>query len=106
MTAVEVRAFRGTRRSAIYRTHTLESADFCRIRDAARSLDLPLIGSLDPRRLDRLDKDAATRVAEEMTQLRLSGQLLELDDDLAAIASLARWCRHSGSAWMTIEPSG
>jgi hypothetical protein len=101
--AVDLRTFRGTRRSSVYREHKLAGSDFHRIRDAARSLELPLLGSLNPEQPDPLDKDAAARIAEETTRLRLSGHLLDLDDELAAIASLARWCRHPGSAWMTIE---
>ena len=80
-----------------------EDDDFRRIRNIALSLDLPVLGSLDSRQPDRLDQEGASRLAEETTQLRLSGRLLELDDELAQIASLARWCQHRGKAWMTVE---
>jgi hypothetical protein len=102
MPTVELRAFRGTQRSSTYRQHALAITDFIRIRDTARSIGLPVIGSLDPHRVDRLDKEAAWRVAEEATRLRLGSKLLDLDDHIAAIASLARWCAQPGGAWLTI----
>ena len=103
MTSVDVRAFRGSRRSSVYRNQTLTGQDFRRILDVARSLELPVLGSLGSGRPERLNKDKASRVTEEATQLRLSGQLLELDDELATIASLGRWCRHRGTTWMTFH---
>ena len=105
MSSVEVRAFRGTRRSSIYRKYRVAAVDVRRIADVARSLHLPVLGSLDRRHPGRLDKENASRLAEETSRLRVSGTLLELDHELVQIASLARWCQHRGRAWMTIRTS-
>ena len=103
MKSIEVRAFRGDLRSSTYRTYEVADSDFHRIGDVARSLDLPVLGSLDCMDRGRLDQEDASRLAEETTRLRVSGKLLELDQELVQIASLARWCQHRGRAWMTVE---
>jgi hypothetical protein len=90
-----VKAFRGSRRSSIYREFVLEDEAFARIVEAAGlgPLEVPL------------DKDGARRLAEELTELRASAVLPELDDHLTAIVELARWCsRATGDAWLRIEP--
>jgi hypothetical protein len=90
-----VKAFRGTRRSSIYREFVLEDEAFDRI-VAAAGLD-SLAGELG--------KDEARRLAEQLTELRASAALPELDDHLTAIAELAHWCgRATGEAWLRIEP--
>jgi hypothetical protein len=97
---VELRAFRGTRRSSVYRAHALRAADAARVRGAAAELGLPLLASLA---LGELDKREARRLAEELRRLRASARLLELDDDLTAVAAVANWCaRASGPAWLRI----
>jgi hypothetical protein len=97
---VELRAFRGTRRSSVYRAHALRAADATRVRGAAAQLGLPLLASLAP---GELDKREARRLADELTRLRASARLLELDDDLTAMAAVANWCaRASGPAWLRL----
>jgi hypothetical protein len=89
MPRVAIRAFRGSRRSSVYREHELDAESFARI------------GAAWPR---EFDKAGARRLADELTALRASATLLDLDDDLTAIGELARWCaRASGDAWLRIE---
>src|SRR6266446_6118469 len=80
--AVELRAFRGTRRSSIYRAHVVAVAAFRRIVGAAADEQLSLRGSLNQNVSVELDKDDARRLADEAKRLRLRASLLELDDDL------------------------
>jgi hypothetical protein len=90
-----VKAFRGTKRSSIYREYVLPDEVFDRILDAAGRPGLS----------GELGKDEARRLAEELTNLRSSGALLDLDDHVTAIAELARWCgRASDDAWLRIGP--
>jgi hypothetical protein len=98
---VEVRAFRGTRRSSVYRAHAVGAAETERIRAAAGRLGLPLLAALEP---GELDKREARRLADELTRLRASATLLELDDTLTALAEVASWCaRASGRAWLRLD---
>ena len=99
---VEFRAFRGTHRSAVYRSHVTVNAAFDRIVEAATAELLPTVTHLvigetyDPR--------AARRIATEITQLRSAVVLLDLDSDLSAIARVANWCAHArGEAWLTVR---
>jgi hypothetical protein len=95
---VLIRAFRGTRRKAVYRDHAFGRAAFACIRER-----LPLLRSLDEDRVE-LDKADARRLAAEISRLRRDAVLLELDDDLTAIGALARWCARAGeAAWLRIE---
>lgn len=97
---VEVRAFRGTRRSSVYRAHSVGGNVAARIRAAAAALGLPLLASLAP---GELDKDDARRLADELNRLRTSAALLELDSELTALAAVANWCaRATGRAWLRI----
>jgi predicted house-cleaning noncanonical NTP pyrophosphatase (MazG superfamily) len=99
--SIEIRAFRGTRRTSVYREHVLSESAFGRILGAGR--DLSLLSSLDLDGRHELDKQGSRQLAEEATELRMSGELPELDDDLTVIAELARWCAHaSGKARLTI----
>ena len=101
--AVEVRAFRGKRRASVYREHALAEADFARILAAGTARGLSLLASLEPHGSHELDKTDARRLAEETTDVRIAADLPELDNELVAIAELARWCaRTSGAAWLTI----
>ena len=51
-----------------------------------------------------LDKEGAGRLAIELSDLRRSGVILDLDDDLTALAELARFCaRARGGAWLTVS---
>ena len=101
--SVELRAFRGTRRTAVYRDHVLGADAFRRIVGAAQRKRLPLLSSLERRGAQELDKEGARRLAHELTRLRRSAEILELDEDVTALAEVARWCaRAGGSAWLRI----
>jgi hypothetical protein len=104
---VEVRAFRGTRRSSVYRSHLLSAKAFARIRAAGERKGFPLLSclsSLGQSGHHDLNKKGAREMADEATSIRSSGDLPELDDDLTAIAEVARWCaRASDDSWMKIE---
>ena len=98
---VEVRAFRGTRRSSVYRAHSVGGGEADRIRAAAAALGLALLAALAPGDLDKRD---ARRLADELTRLRASATLLERDDDLTALAEVASWCaRANGRAWLRVS---
>jgi hypothetical protein len=97
---VELRAFRGTRRSSVYRAHAVAAPTATRIRAAALQLGLSLLAALEP---GELDKEGARRLGDELTRLRASAALLELDDELTALAAVANWCgRATGRAWLRI----
>lgn len=103
---VEIRAFRGSRRTSVYRKQLLSGESFARILAAARRLQLALLSSLDRLGSHELGKRQAGTIANEATRIRASGELPDLDDDLIAFAELARWCAHaSGDAWMKIATS-
>jgi hypothetical protein len=104
---VEVRAFRGGRRSSVYVEHVLPEKAFRRIREAGTRKGLALISSLGPDQTHELDKRQARRLALEATALRTGGELVDLDDDLAAIVEVTRWCaRSSTNSWLTIAGPG
>jgi hypothetical protein len=95
---VTVRAFRGTRRSSVYREHAVASGAFVRIAATKARLGL---GGLAP---GELDKQQARQLAEELGSVRTSLELPVLDEDLTALAEVARWCsRAPGGAWLRIE---
>jgi hypothetical protein len=101
--SVEIRAFRGTRRTSVYRGHVVSESAFGRILAVGSRRDLSLLSSLDRSGRHELDKSVANQLAHEATALRMSGELPELDGDLTVIAELARWCAHaSGDSWLTI----
>jgi len=100
---VAFRAFRGSRRSSVYREHVSTHGAVARIREAAESSGLPLLGSLPPHEPVELDRSESRRLAEEATSIRADATLLELDADLTAIAEVANWCAHArGRAWLRI----
>jgi hypothetical protein len=101
---VEFRAFRGTRRSSVYRRHAIPRQSLERIVEAARAGGLPVLGGLDPAKQHELGKRDARRLAEEASQLRASAVLLELDSDLTAAAEVANWCARAGErSWLRIQ---
>ncbi len=103
-TAIEIRAFRGTRKSSVYLEHVLSKNAYRRILAAGERRGLAALSLLDEHGPYELDKLNAHRVADEAGSLRASGELIELDDDLTSIAELARWCaRSSETSWMKIE---
>ena len=101
--SVELRAFRGTRKSSVYRDHIVPAREFGRVVVAAARDGLSLLPSLDVYGRRSLDKAEAKQLAEEATDLRMSGRLADLDEELTAIAEVARWCAHaSGNSWLMI----
>jgi hypothetical protein len=101
---VEIRAFRGSRRASVYREHVVSERAFTRILEAGEQNELALLASLDQYGPHELDKRQARQLAGETTSIRASGELPDLDDDLTAIAEVARWCSHaSGNSWLKIE---
>lgn len=100
---VEIRAFRGSRRTSVYRKQLVAGESFARILAVAGRLHLALLSSLDRIGSRELGKRQARTIADEATRIRASGELPDLDDDLIAFTELARWCAHaSGGAWMKI----
>jgi hypothetical protein len=101
--SVELRAFRGTRKASVYREYRVSETAFGRVLSVGAERGLSLVSSLDPHGRRELDKAEAKRLADETTAMRMSGQLPDLDDDLTAIAELARWCIHATEdSWLTI----
>ena len=88
----------------MYYGHRVSDENFARIHTAASARGLALLASLDPNDEHELDKESAYRLAEEMTDVRRSGDVPDLDDDLTAIAEVARWCaRATEGSWLKIE---
>lgn len=101
---IEFRAFRGSQRSAVYRSHIVDRISFRRIVVAAVGEQLPTLSRLAGEENQTLDAPEARQIATEITQLRSAAVLLDLDQDLAAIAGVANWCgRARGTAWLTVK---
>jgi hypothetical protein len=100
---VEFRAFRGGRRSAIYRSHVVPAAAVSRIvREASRER-LHLLPQLQTDRSTELEPAAARLLASELSELRARASLLDLDTDIIALAAVANWCARSrAKAWLRI----
>jgi hypothetical protein len=102
--AVRVRAFRGRRRASVYREYVVAAKVVPRIAEASRARGLLILSSFPQSGRRELDKAKAKRLAEEATELRMSGERPDLDHDLTAVAEVARWCAHaSGDSWLWIE---
>ncbi|HWE82292.1 MAG TPA: hypothetical protein VG265_11625 [Gaiellaceae bacterium] len=103
---IEFRAFRGDRRSSVYREYVIACATFASVLAAAREQGLPLLASLGARGGRRLEPDEADRLAREASALGEELPSPTLAAHLAAIADIARWCsRARGRSWMTIAAS-
>ncbi|MGN6799498.1 MAG: hypothetical protein ACTHKS_15260 [Gaiellaceae bacterium] len=99
---VEARAFRGTRKKSVYRSHPLGYHHLVRIAAAGEQSGLALVAALGALPCE-IEKEDAERLAAQLSELRLSGALLDLDDELTARAELARFCtRARGGAWLTV----
>ena len=99
---VEARAFRGTRKKSVYRSHPLGYHELVRIAAAGEQSRLVLVATLGALPCE-IDKEDAERLATELSELRVAGSLLDLDDHLTALAELARFCaRARGGAWLTV----
>lgn len=89
---IVARAFRGTRRTSVYRDHAVDAAVLGRIAEASRRAGLAIAPSLTsvPREL-------------ELSELRRAAEVLDLDGDVTALAELARFCaRARGDSWLTL----
>jgi len=70
---------------------------------AGRRHRLPLLSSLQQYATDELDQDQARQLSNEIEAVRGAPDLHDLDQHLAAIADLARWCARSREpSWLTI----
>lgn len=102
--AIEIRAFRGSRRRSVYRKHVLSVETFGRIVATAERMALAQLSSLDVHGPRELDKRQAAELAVELTSIRSTSELSELDRDLTAIAEVARWCSHATrGSWLKID---
>jgi hypothetical protein len=102
---VEFRAFRGTQRSAVYRSHVADARAVSRVVRTAARERLRLLGQLQTDRSTDLEPAAARLLASELSELRARGLLLDLDADVVALAEVASWCARSRErAWLRITP--
>ena len=88
----------------MYRAHAVSEVVFARILEAGAARDLSLLASLGRHGPHELGKDDARQLAAETAEVRMSGELHELDGDLVAIAEIARWCaRAPARSWLRID---
>ena len=100
---VAIRVFRGSRRAAVYQEHVVPERAFARMLAAGRRHRLPLLSSLQQHTADQLDQDQARQLSNEIEAVRGAPDLHDLDQHLAAVADLARWCARSREqSWLTI----
>jgi hypothetical protein len=101
---VEIRAFRGSRRSAVYREVVLSAGAFERVVAEGRAHELAQLASLQGAR--RLDRDQARALVAEIESLGGAHHSPELGPLLERLADVARWCaRARGGSWLT-SPAG
>ncbi len=88
----------------MYRRHAVPRERFAHIVDAARRRHLALLSSLEYAGPGHeLGKRDCRRLAAEVTELRVSGELPDADDDLAALAELGLFCaRAPAGGWLAI----
>jgi hypothetical protein len=99
---VELRAFRGSRRSAVYREVVVPGPVVARVVAEARAHELPLLSAFAGAR--RLDRDQARALVAEIESLGGVHHSPELGPRLEQIAEVARWCaRARRGSWLTIE---
>ena len=87
--AVEIRAFRGSRRASVYREYVLSERAFAQILAAGERRELALLSSLDQYGQHELDKRKAAQLADKATRIRTG----ETPD-----GKKARFCKHCGEA--------
>jgi hypothetical protein len=76
---------------------------FASMLKAGRRYKLPLLSSLNQHQAAELDQDQAHRLSNEVETVLAAPEFYELDQDLAKIADLARWCARSRQrSWLTI----
>ncbi|HEY4346915.1 MAG TPA: hypothetical protein VGM80_04945 [Gaiellaceae bacterium] len=103
---VEIRAFRGSRRSSVYREHVVSGRAFARVVAAGRERGLPILSAVAEQIPRELDPREARQLAREAEALEDDLRTAALAHHLAAISEVARWCaRAPGRSWMTIVAS-
>jgi hypothetical protein len=101
---LRVRAFRGTRRSSLFREQLLAAAAVDSLQQAAARRGLTTIGTLGRDRSERRSKQQAAQLADELGILLRQLDLPELDAQLTQLLALTRWCaRARGGAWLTLD---
>ncbi len=96
---VSIRAFRGTRRSSVYRECLVPERVFSDIVAAGEGHSLPTLSSLDAAGPHQLDKGHARKLAREVAAI---GTPLH-EPHLTALIDIARWCAHAkATSWLTI----
>ena len=101
---VRVRAFRGSRRAADYLEHEMPENVFVCMLKAGRRYKLPLLSSLYQHQAAELNKDQAHQLSNEVETVLAAPEFHELDQDLARILDVARWCARSRQrSWLTIS---
>jgi hypothetical protein len=97
-----IRAFRGTRRSSIYRECVVPEQVFSRLLAAGESNGLSSLAALDANGTHKLDKNHARKLAREVAAIEgLIG-----GPHLAGIVETALWCAHAtATSWLTIAGS-
>ncbi len=99
---VEIRAFRGTRRSSVYRECVVPETVFRRLLAAGESRGLPSLSALDPYGPHVLDKEHARKLADEVAVIHEAVN----EPRFAAISDVALWCaRARANSWLRIEGS-
>ena len=71
--AVEIRAFRGSRRTSVYREHVLSERAFAQILAAGERKELALLSSLDQYGHHELDKRKAAQLADDVKPVTPGG---------------------------------
>jgi hypothetical protein len=96
---VSIRAFRGTRRSSVYRECIVPEPVFSDMVAAGEGHSLPTLSSLDADGPHQLDKSHARKLAREVAEI---GTPLH-EPHLTALIDIARWCAHAkATSWLTI----
>ena len=96
---VSIRAFRGTRRSSVYRECLVPERVFSDMVAAGEGQALPTRSSLDADGPHQLDKGHARKLAREVAAI---GTPLH-EPHLTALIDIARWCAHAkATSWLTI----
>jgi hypothetical protein len=97
---VEIRAFRGTLRSSVFRECLVSDDLFRRLLAAGERYGFRSLIALKPPGPHKLDRQHARRFAREVEEL----QGLLREPEVAAIIEVAVWCAHSSNnSWLTIR---
>jgi hypothetical protein len=96
---VEIRAFRGTERSSVYRECVVPIELFRRLLATGKSRRLRSLSALDPYGPHKLDREHAKQFAEDVAVVQDTVN----EPRFAEIVAVARWCAHStAKSWLRI----